>query len=263
MDSQSLKGKRAFIAGGTSGINLAVAKRLGSAGAKLVLLGRDPDKAQKACEEVAAFGGEAIPMTGDVRHAQVINDAIVKSVEQLQGPLDIVISGAAGNFLCHASKLSPNGFKAVVDIDLLGTFNVFRAAFDSRNKEDSSFIAITAPQGEVPYYNQAHACAAKAGVNMLTKCLALEWGRENVRVNGISPGPIAGTEGLERLMKEGEEAYLSRLPLGKYGTGDNIADLALFLCSRESSYITGSIMNCDGGSSLGSQGLNTFNPESS
>ena len=261
MAEQKLKNKTAFIAGGTSGINLAIAKKMGKEGANLVLLGRDPEKAQRACDEVVKEGGQAIPIAADVRDSDAITEAMATATKHFDKPIDIVISGAAGNFLCNAAKLSANGFKAVVDIDLIGTFNVFRAAFDVRNTENASFISITAPQAESPYYNQAHACAAKAGVNMLTKCLALEWGQEKVRVNAISPGPIANTEGVSRLMKDNQDAYLSRLPLGRYGTGEDVAHLAIFLCTEESSYITGSIMSCDGGCGLGSEGFKTFSSD--
>ena len=178
--------------------------------------------------------------------------ALAKTTEHFGGPLDIVISGAAGNFVCPASKLSPGGFKAVVDIDLVGTFNVFRSSYESLNPNGASLIAITAPQAEAPYQFQAHACAAKAGVNMLTKCLALEWGRKGIRVNGISPGPIADTEGVSRLLAQAGEEYVQSLALKRLGTKDEVASLALFLCSEQASYITGSIFSCDGGSSLGS-----------
>jgi NAD(P)-dependent dehydrogenase (short-subunit alcohol dehydrogenase family) len=141
----------------------------------------------------------------------------------------------------------------VVDIDLIGTFNVLRASFEHLNRPGASLIAITAGQGARPSLYQAHACAAKAGINMLTKCLAMEWGPAGVRVNAISPGPIEGTEGMRRLVptQEANDALTSRLPLRKYGTKTDIAEAAIFLSTESAKYITGAIINVDGGSELG------------
>jgi hypothetical protein len=174
-------------------------------------------------------------------------------VQRTFGDFDIVIAGAAGNFPAPAIDISPNGFKAVVDIDLLGTFNVFRLAFDRRRESGCSMIAITAPQAVRATPFQAHVCAAKAGINMLVKCLALEWGPGNVRVNAISPGPIAGTEGMRRLAPtpEIEASQKAAVALGRFGEAEEIGNLAAFLCSSEAAYINGAIMNCDGGTELG------------
>jgi NAD(P)-dependent dehydrogenase (short-subunit alcohol dehydrogenase family) len=149
--------------------------------------------------------------------------------------------------------MSANAFKSVVDIDLIGTFNVFRTSFDFLQAPGASLIAISAPQGEQPKMFQAHACAAKAGINMLIKCLAMEWGPAGVRVNGISPGPIAATEGMARLAStpEMEARVKGALALRDYGTKQDVADAALFLCSASARYITGTILDCDGGALLG------------
>jgi hypothetical protein len=164
-----------------------------------------------------------------------------------------VIAGAAGNFMASAVKLSPKGFKAVVDIDLLGTYNVFRAAFDVLNKPGASLIAITAPQAVRPMPQQVHVCAAKAGVNMVVKVLAMEWGAAGVRVNAICPGPIGGTEGVERMAPTAaDKAYwLQRTALRRFGSPADIARAALFLSSADAAFITGAILDCDGGMSLG------------
>jgi len=169
------------------------------------------------------------------------------------GPLDIVVSGAAGNFLAPAAGLSANGFRTVVDIDLNGTFNVFRGCHDLIRKPGASLIAITAGQAVNPMMLQVHACAAKAGVNQLVRVLAMEWGPEGVRVNGISPGPIAGTEGMARLAPgEGAlRAIEARIPLRRLGELGDVAESAVFLCSESASYITGAILDCEGGSQLG------------
>jgi len=149
--------------------------------------------------------------------------------------------------------LSANGFRTVVDIDLNGTFNVFRGAFDLLRKPGASLIAISAGQAINPIMLQAHACAAKAGVNQLVRVMAMEWGPLGVRVNGISPGPIAGTEGMARLAPTEQitETLTRRIPLRRYGTIAEVAESAVFLCSESAAYITGTILDCDGGSQLG------------
>lgn len=247
-----LKGKTAFIAGGTSGINLAIAERYAEHGAKLAVLGRNPERAEAAAEQLRAHGGEVLALTCDVRD----HDAVAARLDEVVaafGPLDVVVSGAAGNFLAPAAAMSANAFAAVVNIDLLGTFNVYRASFEHLRKPGASLISITAGQAHIPMPMQAHACAAKAGVNMLTRCLALEWGEVGVRVNALSPGPIEGTEGVERLIPTPElrAAMVKQIPLGRYGTGADIGDVALFLASDAARYITGAILPCDGGSELG------------
>jgi NAD(P)-dependent dehydrogenase (short-subunit alcohol dehydrogenase family) len=179
------------------------------------------------------------------------------------GEIDIVISGAAGNFLAPAIGLSTNGFKTVIDIDLIGTFNVFRASWTHLKKPGASLIAITAGQAVQPLPFQAHACAAKAGINMLTKCLALEWGPAGIRVNAISPGPIGETEGIARLVPtpEMEAALKARLALRDYGTKRDVADMAVFLSTGASGYVTGSIFNVDGGNDLGDSSADALTPQ--
>jgi NAD(P)-dependent dehydrogenase (short-subunit alcohol dehydrogenase family) len=168
------------------------------------------------------------------------------------GPMDIVISGAAGNFLAPALGMSANAFKTVVDIDLLGTFNVFRGCHDLLATPGASLIAITAGQAVNASALQAHACAAKAGINQLVRVLALEWG-PHVRVNGISPGPIAGTEGMKRLAPNAETraAHYDRIAMKRWGEVEEIGEAAVFLCSSAANYITGTILDVDGGSQVG------------
>jgi NAD(P)-dependent dehydrogenase (short-subunit alcohol dehydrogenase family) len=243
-----LIGKTAFVAGGTSGINLGIARRFAELGAKVAVAGRDPEKAKKAAEEI---GEGALGLSADVRDYGAIR-GVMEHVARELGPLDIVVSGAAGNFLAPALGMSANAFRTVVDIDLNGTFNVFRGCHDLLNLPGASLIAITAPQAVRPSTLQIHACAAKAGVNQVVRVLAMEWGPD-VRVNGISPGPIAGTEGMARLAPGADASggRQERIALKRWGQIAEIAECAAFLCSPSASYITGAILDCDGGSSLG------------
>lgn len=258
---QMLAGKTAFVAGGSSGINLGIAQALARAGARVGLISRDAGRIEAAAGTIRAAGGSALGLAADVRDFDAVEAALARTRAEL-GAIDIVVSGAAGNFLAPALGMSANGFKTVVDIDLIGTFNVFRASFAHLNKPGASLIAITAPQAHNAMMFQVHACAAKAGINMMVKCLAMEWGPAGVRVNGISPGPIADTEGMARLAPtaEMEQRYKARLALRDYGDKSDIADTALFLCSDNSRYITGTIIDCDGGSKLGDASADALQP---
>jgi NAD(P)-dependent dehydrogenase (short-subunit alcohol dehydrogenase family) len=248
----TLAGKVAFIAGGTSGINLGIAKGLVAVGASVAVLGRNPEKAKAAADEIMSeVGGKAIALCADVRDPEQVQAALQASVDQL-GKIDILISGAAGNFPAPAVAINPKGFKTIIDIDLIGTYNVFHLGFNYVNK-DASLIAITAPQAINPMPFQAHVCAAKAGINMLVKCLAMEWGPAGLRVNGISPGAIDGTEGADRLAPVGpiRDAMIGKVASRRIGVLKDIADAAIYLGSDLGKYMNGSILTVDGGTELG------------
>jgi NAD(P)-dependent dehydrogenase (short-subunit alcohol dehydrogenase family) len=254
-EARFLEGKVAFVAGASSGINLVIAGRLSQAGAKIALISRSEEKISAAARGLVDAGGVALAMAADVRDYEAVEGAL-RRAREAYGSIDIVLSGAAGNFVAPALNMSARGFKAVVDIDLLGTFNVFRASFEHLNRPGASLISITAPQAVNPCVAQSHVCAAKAGVNMLTKCLAMEWGPMGVRVNAVSPGPIEDTEGMARLAptEAARTKVREGIPLRRFGTKDEVADAVLFLCSEKSRFITGAIIDCDGGISLAGRG---------
>src|SRR4051812_15850349 len=249
--SKLLAGKNALITGGGSGINFAIARRLAEQGARVALIGRTKEKLDAAAAEISKSGGVASGHPADVREYDALAGAI-RSARDEYGEIDLVVCGAAGNFPAPALGMSANGFKAVIDIDLLGTFNTCRAAFEHLRRPGACVINISAMQAFTPMPMQAHVCAAKAGVDMLTKCLAIEWGPQGVRVNSIAPGAVDDTEGMRRLAPTPEirKQFTRSIPLQRFATKDEIADLAIFLSSDAAKFITGAVVVCDGGQSL-------------
>jgi NAD(P)-dependent dehydrogenase (short-subunit alcohol dehydrogenase family) len=246
-----LKGKVAVVTGGGSGINLRIAERFAEHGARVMLNGRKQEKLDAATAGILAAGGTAANFSADVRNYDALEAGLAKTRE-MWGEIDILICGAAGNFPAPVSGMSANGFKAVIDIDVLGTFNACRAAYAHLRKPGASIVSISANHASVPYALQAHVCAAKAGVERLTQVLALEWGPEGIRANTINPGPVDDTEGMRRLAptEEARREAMASVPLRRFATRDEIADLALFLCSDAAGYINGGVYVCDGGQGL-------------
>jgi NAD(P)-dependent dehydrogenase (short-subunit alcohol dehydrogenase family) len=246
-----LKDKVAFVTGGSSGIGLRMAERFAEHGAKVVLAGRNSEKLDAAAAAIQSCGGVAETAALDVRDYQGVEGALGKVHGRL-GAIDILVCAAAGNFPAPVMGMSANGFRAVVDIDLNGTFNTCRAGFEFLRKPGASILAISASHATTPIAAQAHVCAAKAGVELLVKTLAIEWGPLGLRANCITPGPTADTEGMRRLAptEEARRRVEQSVPLRRYGTKDELADLALFLCSDAASFITGAVYLCDGGHSL-------------
>ena len=244
-------GRHVFVAGGTSGINLGIAEAFASAGARLSVISRSADKVAAAVDRLKTLGPDAGGHSADVRDPEAVAAALQAAADRF-GPIDVLVSGAAGNFLAPVTGLSPRAFKTVVDIDLLGSFNVARLAYEHLRKPGACVIQISASQAFTPTPFQAHVCAAKAGVDMLTQVLALEWGAEGVRVNSIVPGPIADTEGLQRLAPTADtlDAMAGRVPLQRLGRRSDIAQMALVLASELGSYVTGVVLPVDGGLSL-------------
>src|SRR5436305_6479135 len=242
-----LAGRVAFVTGGGTGITGGVARALAEAGARVALVSRKREHLEPAAERIRAGGGAALAIAADVRVYEEVERAIATTVEQF-GKLDIVVNGAAGNFLCRAEELSPNGFGTVVDIDLKGTFNVCRAAFDELKKRRGQILNISATLHYLGTPLQLHVSAAKAGVDALTRNLAVEWGAFGIRVNAIAPGPIEDTEGMKRLVPHDIKERLRRnIPLGRFGRIRDIEQCAVFLCSDAASFISGAVIVVDGG----------------
>ncbi len=248
-----LKDRVAFVTGGGTGITGGVARALAEAGANVALASRSMEhldsaaKAINGMREMSALCGEAFAVAADVRKPEEVEKAIAATTERF-GKIDIVVNGAAGNFLCKPEELSPNGFGTVVDIDLKGTFNVCRAAFDQLKQHRGQILNISATLHYLGTPMQLHVSAAKAGVDALTRNLAVEWGRYGIRVNAIAPGPIGDTEGMKRLVPEPiKEKLKQKIPLGRFGLIEDIENAAVFLCSGAANYVNGAVLVVDGG----------------
>lgn len=244
-----------MVAGGTSGINLAIARRLGELGAAVHVFSRDPAKVAAAVRELAEIcdAGGAI---ADVRDFDAVTVAVGAGLEKF-GIVDILVSGAAGNFLARAADLSPKGFRTVIDIDLIGGFHVMKAAYPHLRRPGASIINISALHAFTAFPNQVHVCAAKAGLDAMVRSLALEWGPEGIRVNSIAPGAVSDTEGMARIAptQADRDRFTRDTPLGRWTTKAEIADLAVFLASDASASITGTVMVADGGYMAGRTGV--------
>ena len=245
-----LQGKVAFVTGGGTGITGGIARSFAEHGAKLAITSRNIENLKAMKAEVEAFGGECFAIAADVREFSEVEHAIARTVEHY-GKIDIVINGAAGNFLCAADQLSPNGFGTVVDIDTKGTFNVCRASFEALKESKGQILNISATLHYLATPMQIHVSAAKAGVDAITRNLSVEWGRHGIRVNGIAPGPIEDTEGMKRLlMPELKEKLVKKIPIGRFGRIADIENAALFLTSDAASYVNGVTLVVDGGAWL-------------
>lgn len=244
-------GKHVFITGGGSGINLGIAKNFAAVGANVSICGRSQERLDGAATELRALGAKVYAQSADVRDYAALETAM-SGARDAFGPITTLVCGAAGNFPAPAEKISPNGFKAVIDIDLIGSFHAARAAFEQLKASRGSIVFISAGQAFQPYPFQAHVGAAKAGVDMLMKDLAVDWGRYGIRANSIAPGPIDDTEGMRRLAPGAgnKEKLASLVPLRRLGHVDDIGGVAVFLASPLASYVTGTVLVADGGQNL-------------
>ena len=243
------EGKVALITGGGTGIGRGIAEALAAHGARTALLSRRAEHVEPAAREItAASGHESLALVADVRQPEAVEAAVAKVIDGF-GRLDIVINNAAGNFLCPAADLSPNGFGVVLDIDTKGTWNVTKAAYGAwLGAHGGQILNISATLHYGGTLAQLHVSAAKAAIDALTRNLAVEWGPKGIRVNAIAPGPIAETEGASRLFPgAAAEGLRNTIPTRRLGAIADVANLALFLLSDAAANINGAILVTDGG----------------
>lgn len=245
-----LEGHVAFITGGGSGINLGIARAFARCGAKIAICGRTESRLETAAEELRGLGAEVAYQAADVRDAEALQASVDHAVSQL-GDISIAVAGAAGNFFAQAEKMSPNAFRTVVDIDLMGAYHTARATFPSLKKTRGSILFISAGQAYKAMKYQAHVGAAKAGIEALMKNLAVEWGPHGIRSNSLVPGPVEGTEGMARLAgPTGDEMWKQAVPLGRYASTAELGAMAAVMSGPLGAYVTGSQYIVDGGSGL-------------
>jgi NAD(P)-dependent dehydrogenase (short-subunit alcohol dehydrogenase family) len=248
-----LAGRVAIVTGGGTGIGAGITRALARHGADIVLASRRRAHLEPTALEVQALGRKTLICEMDVRDRQACERAVAEALDRF-GRIDLLVNNAAGNFLVRAAELSEKGWRAVIDIVLTGTFNMSQAAYPAlRDAGGGSIVNITTTYAGSGAPFMAHSGAAKAGVLNLTRTLAVEWGRDRIRVNAVAPGLVEGTEGARRLAESIGivDAYRRQVPLGRLVTTDDVAATVLFLASDAASMITGAEVTVDGGESLG------------
>ena len=249
-----LQGQVAVITGGGTGIGLAIAKRLGSLGARIAIASRDSANLETGCASLRAAGVDALAIQLDVRKPEQVDEMIERTVKHF-GSLDILVNNAAGNFICRAEDLSPNGWNAVIGIVLNGTFYCSRAVgrYMIDRKRGGSIVSILANYVWTGSPGTIHSAAAKAGVMSMTQTLAVEWAAHGIRVNAVAPGAIESPGAARQLWStpEAVERITSMVPLKRWGRPDEVADAVAFLVAPQSGYITGEVLTIDGGARLG------------
>lgn len=253
MEGKWLKEKVALITGGSSGMGKDMALTFARHGAKVVICGRSMERLEPVIAEIEAAGGAAKAVECDVREPEKVNEMVQFTIDQF-GPIDILINNAAGNFVVKAEDLSVNGWRAVENIVLNGTWYCSQAVGRHmiETGKGGSIINIVATYAWTGGPGVVHSASAKAGVIAMAKTLAAEWGKYGIRVNCIAPGPIEGTGGADKLWpnEQVKEQILRGIPLGRLGTKQDVSNLVLFLVSDYASYITGDVITIDGGASL-------------
>ncbi|MEE8447780.1 MAG: SDR family oxidoreductase [Gemmatimonadota bacterium] len=258
-----LNGRVALVTGGGTGIGFGIATCLGRSGAKVAIASRNQDRLEAAVERLRAADIEAIAIEANVREPDSIRAAAERAADRL-GSLDILINNAAGNFYAPSEDLSPNGWRAVVETDLYGTFFACQAAFPlMRDAGYGRIVSISMTLHYRGWPQMAHACAAKAGIDALTRTLALEWAEHGITVNAVAPGTIP-TEGVRRAFappndeaadlfsveRAAKEHARRAIPLGRMGDPEDIGNMVAYLVSPAADWITGAIFVVDGGGSL-------------
>lgn len=249
-----LKDHVAVVTGGGTGIGLAVSKRLGELGARVAIASRNSENLERGSNELRRAGLDPLCVQLDVRNPEQVDEMVQRVVRHF-GRIDILVNNAAGNFICRAEELSPNGWSAVVGIVLNGSFFCARAVGRHMiaRGNGGAIVSVLANYVWTGSPGTVHSAAAKAGVMSMTQTLAVEWARHRIRVNAVAPGPIESPGAARQLWNSTEavERITAMVPLGRWGTPAEIADAVVFLAAPQAGFITGETLTVDGGAWMG------------
>ena len=248
------KDRVAVVTGGGTGLGLAIAKRLGELGARVTIASRNSENLEQGSAELRHAGLDPLCVQLDVRNPEQV-DEMVQRVLRHFGRIDVLVNNAAGNFICRAEDLSPNGWNAVINIVLNGSFYCSRAVgrhMIARGK-GGAIVSVLANYVWTGSAGTVHSAAAKAGVLSMTQTLAVEWARHRIRVNAVAPGPIESPGAAKQLWNtpEAVEKITRMVPLERWGQPPEVADAVAFLASDGAAFITGETLTIDGGAWLG------------
>jgi NAD(P)-dependent dehydrogenase (short-subunit alcohol dehydrogenase family) len=256
-----LAGKTVLVTGGGSGLGLSMAKRFAEVGASVAITGRSAERLEKAAGEISQDAGRVATVACDVRDPAAV-DAMVAEVTARFGGVDVLVNNAAGNFLATTEDLTPNGFNAVVQTVLYGTFHATLAVGRGmiERKTGGSILNIVTTYAWTGSAFVVPSAAAKAGVLAMTRSLAVEWATYGIRSNAIAPGPFPTEGAWNALMPtpELEAEAKARIPMGRFGQHEELANLAAFLLSDGAGYINGEVVTIDGGEWLEGAGQFSF-----
>jgi NAD(P)-dependent dehydrogenase (short-subunit alcohol dehydrogenase family) len=253
-EANLLKDQVAVITGGGTGIGLAIAKRLGALGARIAIASRNAEHLEQGSNALRDTGVDALAVQLDVRNPEQVDEMVLRTVKHFGG-LDILVNNAAGNFICRAEDLSPNGWNAVIGIVLNGSFYCSRAVgqYMIARKRGGAIVSVLANYVWTGSPGTIHSAAAKAGVMSMTQTLAVEWAPHRIRVNAVAPGPIEASPGAAKQLWDSPEAVsriTALIPGRTWGTPAQVADAVAFLAAPQTSFITGEILTVDGGTWL-------------
>lgn len=246
-----MKNQVIIITGGSSGMGKAMAMNFAKKGANVVITSRDAEKLENAKRDIQQYEGQVLTIAMDVRDPEQVQ-AMVDETVNTYGRIDHLINNAAGNFICPAEDLSVNGWKAVIDIVLNGTWYCSQAVAKHwiASSTKGSILNMVATYTWGAAAGVVHSASAKSGVLTMTRTLAVEWGEKyGIRANAIAPGPIENTGGADKLFgsEEALQKTIESVPLKRVGRPEEIAALAAFLLSPEAEYINGDCITMDGG----------------